>query len=340
MDKTQQNTIRNSIGDNAQDDYILQPENHAQLYEEKLPELAKLLQNSTVQHLAGEYKQQDREAIVFQKKFKSYSAYARLFTFLAATFSATLIMSGTLTGIEYVQDNFPKLPQIILTVSTILTIIFSGISSIFIMIIKNLKLLEKWMKNRAVAEEIRLHYFQKLVDLYHQQPGPELGVALLEYFRRYQLDMQIAYYKKRADELSRKSSNAIAIIAILSGLVIIINGMTGFLGLDWAFLAALAIIVQAYSSAVSNRELSDQNERNAERYEGLRRELALIKSRIDTVRQGIAQGNHEVLGKFVKAVQDPMAAEHRQWLETMGSSTAAVSELEAELSKINVEQNS
>ena len=36
----------------------------------------------------------------------------------------------------------------------------------------------------------------------------------------------------------------------------------------------------------------------------------------------------------MKAIHDPMAAEHRQWLETMTAGSAAMDELEAELEKI------
>lgn len=337
MPTSQLEEIREKIGENAKDDYLLLPEKHIERYEGQLPDLAALLKLPTVRHFAEEYQKYDQEARKVQSKFKNYSKWARLFTFLAAAFSATLVMSGTLTGSSFIQSQFGWLPETLLMVSTVLAIIFSGASSAVIMIIKNQKLLEKWMSRRAAAEEYRIQYFEELGQQLKEGAGPATGMAILEYFRRYQLDIQIAYYEVRAAEMEEKSNKATAAIAILAGLVIIINGITGSLGLDWAFLAALAIIAQAFSAMISNRELNDQNERNAERYAKLRKELSLLRARIGEVRKGIAEGNTTVLKTYMKAIHDSMATEHRQWLETMRSGGLAMDELEAELAKISTD---
>ena len=338
MDTKEISEIVNFIGANADDDYLLQPENHIEKYRTDLPELAGLLDSSRIKHIVKEFGMYDEDANEAQSKFKKFSFWARVSTFLAAAFSATLIMSGTLNGVEYIQDSLPGLPQTILSVSTVLTILFSGITSALIMIIKSQKLLENWMGKRAAAEELRLQYFEDLVDRQEKAPSARSGIMVLEYFRRFQLEVQIAYYKVRSRQLEVKFNRFTVIIAVLAGSVIIINGITGFLGLEWAFLATLGIIVQAYSAMVSNRELTEQNERNTVRYAGLRKQLSMLKSRIDEVRNGIREGKNDLLKKYVKAIHEPMAAEHRQWLETMTLSSSAVKELETELSKIHPEE--
>jgi uncharacterized membrane protein len=201
------------------------------------------------------------------------------------------------------------------------------------MIIKNGKLLEKWRENRAEAEEIRLKYFKRIADDKDLKKQEDY-LQVLEYFRRYQLEVQLAYYSVRSVELGRKAEKTVYTIAILSALFLIINGIAGMLGVQWASLAALAIIVQAFTFMVNNRELSDQNTRNSEKYEKMRSELSYLKSQIDEVRKGILKGKKAVLSSYIKAVQDILSRENKQWLKNMSEAASALEELENQLKEL------
>jgi len=325
--------ILQAIGENADDDYILSPSSHKDRYQETIPELAALFDREILQHIYQEYEQEDQKAIYAQKRYRRFSKLARRATFLTTIFSVTLIMAGTLKGIPDFLDPASQLPDIALRASAILAIVFGGMASALIMLIKGEKMLEKWMKHRAAAEEERISFFETMAELVNDRSA-EIQLIVLEYFRRYQLDMQIAYYTIRSGQLERKANRTVLMLAIAGGLVIIVNGITGILGAEWAVVGSLALIIQAYTAMVSNRENSDQNERNALRYAGVRRQLSALKARLPEIRQKLMTGSGQILLKCMKAVHEPMATEHRQWLETMRGTSAAMNDLEESLAGI------
>lgn len=327
MDDTE---IKKAIGENEANDYILSPKNHIEIYQKSLPNLSKLLSNSEVQFLADEYQILDDEAIQAQTRFKKISAYTRLFIFLTAFFSTTMLIAGSLNGMAYFDKHLVALPENLLKLSTISSIVCSAISASMIMIIKNGKLLEKWMSKRAEAEEYRLEYF-KVIASDKNLTTPQDHLTVLEYFRRYQLDMQINFFTERAKELEKKSNKAIISIAILSGLVILINELTFVSGIEWTSIATLAIIVQAYAFMINNKELNDQNGKNADRYSKIGLALTKLRSQIDHVKQAISASNFSVLSSYVQAIQEPLYEENKQWLEVMSTSSLALDDLEKHL---------
>ncbi len=327
------NQIIEAIGSNAPEDYILAPQTHAEKYHKSLPELSHILKKSNVKHFANEYKINDRKAIDAQSKFKKFSSLSRLFIFLTAVFSTTLLISGSLSGIDFIDNNLKWFPGLLLMISTVLAILFGAISTALLKIIKDRKLLEKWMELRSEAEELRINYFKEMASTDELKISIDY-LTVLEYFRRYQLDIQLNYYSFRATQLENKSNIALNILAILAAIVLVINGITGMLGLEWSSLAALAIIIQNYAFMINNKELNDQNARNAERYSRTRSVLSKLKSQIDDVRKAITQDDTSILFKFINAVQEPISLENRQWLKSMRSSSMAIDELEKQLEKI------
>lgn len=332
QDKT--NYIKENIGQNKADDYILSPEAHFDLYREKLPSLSNLLDNAQIKYLSSEYSLQDKRAIESQRKFKKYSYYTRISTFLAVTFSSTLILAGSLSNIKYIISNINWLVNLILVGSTILTIAFSAISGALIMILRNQQLLRKWMERRAEAEELRLKYFTELTD----QSNKDNSIEVLWYIKRYLIDMQASYYGGRSVELEKKTNKASVLVAAIAAIVIVINGTSGTLssiyGIEWTSLTALALIIHAFSFTVTNKELNDQNARNSERYSRTRSALALLATQVDQVERSLQQGNTDALKKYVLAINEIVSAEHRQWLKNIEMSNLAINELEKELSKI------
>jgi Mg2+ and Co2+ transporter CorA len=242
------------------------------------------------------------------------------------------LISGSLSGIDYIEKNLHWLPSSLLIISTVSAIVFGAISTALLSIIKNSKLLEKWMEQRSEAEELRLNYFKE-ISLSEELKTSLDYLTILEYFRRYQLDIQLNFFSIRTSQLEKKSNKALNALAVLSAIVLIINGLTGILGLAWSSLAAIAIILQNYAFMVNNKELNDQNTRNAERYSRTRSTLAELKSEIDDVTKSIMQDDTSILLTYIHAVQEQISLENRQWLKTMRSSSKAIDELETQLEK-------
>lgn len=331
--KEKTDRIIDAIGENTPEDYILAPKIHAEIYRKSLPKLSLILSNPKIKYIAEEYCAADQKAIKAQAKFKKLSSLSRLFLFLTATFSTTLLVSGSVSGIDYITQNLDWLPNLLLISSSVSAIIFGAISTVILRIIKTGRLLEKWMEFRSEAEEFRINYFKEIA-LNKDLKTPLDYLIALEYFRRYQLDIQLNFLSIKAGELEKKSNKSLNIIAVLSAIVLVINGFTGILGFQWtslASLAAIAIIIQNYVFLINNKELNEQNTRNAERYRRTRTILAKLKSQISEVREAILQGNVKFLTEYIYAVNEPISSENRQWLKTMKASGLAIEELERHL---------
>ena len=63
------------IGQNEEDDYIIEPAGHAEQFEREAPELARVLKSSQVKTEAKEYEHWDKKAIQAQGKFKKWSKH-------------------------------------------------------------------------------------------------------------------------------------------------------------------------------------------------------------------------------------------------------------------------
>ena len=121
-------------------------------------------------------------------------------------------------------------------------------------------------------------------------------------------------------------------MAIINGSVAVLSGGQGNTG--WTALAGVALMVQAYSNMRNNQELSEQNQRNATRYDNTRSVLVRLYSRLDEVREGITEGRHELLPEYVAAVHEPLSNENRQWLKEMDLKNSAIGKLEEDLASL------
>ncbi|MEO0341491.1 MAG: hypothetical protein AAF242_20055 [Bacteroidota bacterium] len=330
MDQATIDDIIKAIGNNESEDYLLDLGLHVERYKEAFPAFTKLLVSDEIGHLVNKFHQYDDEALAWQKKYRKYSQGLRWSTFGMAVFSATMIMAGTLNTNKALVGLYPDLPDLILRGSTILTIIFSGVGTTLIMLIKRLQLLEKWMKNRAQAEDYRMQYFNQIAEDLPTQ-DTRLHLICLEYFRRYQLDKQLSYYQERGSKLDQVATRQTIWIAALAGSVIVINGIIGFQGLEYTPWITLTLIIQAYAALISNKQSGEQNERNAQRYKKLDEELGRIRAKFTKLRNAIASGKRELLQQLIETVHEPMRLEDQEWMETMQASSTAIESLEKQL---------
>lgn len=325
-----------AIGKAENQDYILDPASHAELYEKSLPELAATLKGSNLAVEVDEYKRFDQQAIEAQKRYKKYSYWARVSTFVTAIFSSALLMStSALLLFDLEPEVADKIQRIGVSFFSLGGLLLGAGATIVINWIRNGNLLEDWMKARSNAEEHRLGYFDQVANLGKNETS-SLALAKLEYFRRYQLEIQKNYYEVKSTQLKNRGRNALLWVTISAGIVAVLNGLAGAFGADpessgWTSLAGLALMVQAYSLMLNTRELSEQNQRNASRYENTRRILARLYGKLDEVRSEIIAGQLDILPKFVEAVHEPISTEHRQWLEDAEKRNSAISRLDEAL---------
>jgi hypothetical protein len=238
-------------------------------------------------------------------------------------------------AVALLADRLDGLARTALIVLALAGVAAGGIASMSLFRVKEGRLLEDWMTARARAETKRLAYFSYIVNSSVQPLDLELELLKLEYFRRYQLDLQLAYYKTRRSGHRKSAERTLSISAGAVLVAAIASGAAGVLGTqnsEWAALGSLAVFGAALQAFAASRESINQDRRNAERYDNTAQALQGLRERLDEVRLRIAAGFPSVLGEYVAAVQDQLSLEHRQWLEGAENMRAAVARLEKALS--------
>lgn len=323
------------IGEGNTDDYILQPTKHYEMFYEKAPEFASVFQSLEIETVAKKYETFDVKAMDEQAIFKSYSKRARWSLFFMVCFSTALIVLATLFG-HAIES---ALANILFILFTIFAIVSGYLTNTWLSLIKNKKLFEKWMNSRANAEMQRLEYFILLVKSTLEGAAKKNAVfnnlLRLEFFRRFQLDMQINYYEERGKDHRKNADKAIIISTWLLGGTSLTAAIAGVLGASinpkWGVIAAIGLILQALATMILNQGLVNQDQRNEERYSRTKEVLDNIRMRIDKVRKSLAEGNAVVLMSFIQTVHEQLSLEHRQWIDDMQNVSKALDELEQQL---------
>ncbi|HEY0426453.1 MAG TPA: SLATT domain-containing protein [Pyrinomonadaceae bacterium] len=329
------NKAKTVIGTSADDDYILAPIEHAKEYKDTASDLADILISSAVEGTAEQYVERDKIAIAAQAEFRRIFERANKLIFATAIFSALVLA---------VSIVFPAIPhnplvkQILLVGFSLLTAIFGALASRDLNIINNGELLKDWTAKRSDAEGHRLDYFYQIAQSIHQTTKGSIPVDLLklEYFRRYQLDMQMAFYRSKSQankEMSKKILFSSSLAIAGASMATAFAGVLGAINGGFAAIAAFGTIFIAFSSYSATREEIYQYRRNAERYDRTLKILEDIRKKIDHVRQAVFLAGQKPLTDFIDAVHEQLSLEHSQWLGEQSQALSAVAKLEETLKK-------
>ena len=200
-------------------------------------------------------------------------------------------------------------------------VLTGGLSAKWLFVIRRGQLLEEWMRSRAEAETHRIRYFTLTTNCQPVSSGESeipLPLLQLEFFRRYQLDVQLNYYKKRAEE-HRKAAHATLSLEgwaiFLSAIATGVAGFSAMLEPRLASIAAIGIVGTSLGLLASTKEQISQDRRNAERYSRTYKSLQSVATKLDEVRNAAATRACEPLRAFVAAVHEQLSLEHRQWTE-------------------------
>lgn len=323
------------IGEQDEGDYAIAPTEHAEGIEEGAPELARLLRSSRVRSIARTYEEKDRRARENQRRFKTTATRANRAVFLTAALGALLLMTVPLS--TFLGDGWTGLLQAGLGVGAIVA---GTLGSVWLFEIRNGRLLERWMGARADAESRRLRYFERVIEVPSEQtdssPVP-LALFQLEYFRRYQLDVQRTYYRRRADEHERAADRILTLSAAAVGLASVATGLGGILGSglrpEWISVAGLGVLASSLSTFALSQEGVGQDRRNMERYRRTLDALEHLAGKLDAVRRSTARGERAAFEQLAEAVHEQLSLEHRQWLKLSENVSGAIGRLETALAE-------
>jgi MFS family permease len=328
---------QDALGAAAPDDYRIAPTQHAGALSAAAPALAAVLRRSEITAAATCYEQADRDAGLAQTRFKQVGRRASLAVLLATCVSAALLVIGPLAlvfGAVFEKTG--------LIACGIAGAVIGGLATMWLARLRDGKLFEEWVTNRATAEMQRLDYFDKVTAAEDGSPDSPIPLPLLqlEYFRRYQLDVQQAYFSERSQDHRRDAERTLRLAGLAVFLSSVAAGIAGVLGGAlspvFASIAAVGVVGSALSAFASAREALSQDRRNAERYARTRDALVLLYGRLDAVRKAVAGGDRAPLTAFVIAVHDQLASEHRQWLAGAEGAKEAIAKLEESLKTLQL----
>jgi hypothetical protein len=159
----------------------------------------------------------------------------------------------------------------------------------------------------------------------------------LEYFRRFQLDVQRSYYRGRGGQHARAVTKAgivrsAALVLIgLAGLPLLfsllgpehtpaaftdlLSGLSGEGEASQRILLCSSVIGGGLQGLLASYSLLSQSERNASRYLDTARNLEDLSARpLEDARAAAASGNRELVLAFVALVHEQISSEHREWI--------------------------
>jgi hypothetical protein len=326
---------QDTIGAATDTDYVIAPTRHAEEFKVKAPALSVVLGSSAVSVAARRYEERDKDANVSQAEFKRVFNRSNITVLLTAILIALILAIGIVAPPEWAK--FARALLIGLGIASVIT---GALAAYDLNTLKQGKLLGAWMSNRALAETARLEYFNIVAKSTAAASTPDSLVELfkLEYFRRFQLDVQRDFYRVRSRENWQKAKQILSLSGLAIAGAALVTGLAGSLNF-WspkvAALAALGTVFTALSSFAANHEGVYQNQRNAERYARTGEALEGIAAKLDDVRAGVQQAGQEPLMGFIEAVHEQLSLEHRQWLGQQTEAENAFTRLQDTLTKIS-----
>lgn len=316
------------IGQNAFDDWQLRPKVHASELPAEAGALKRVLERDDIQRIVDDFTVADARAVSAQRWYKFWGRLGIYAVALATIIGTTMVLRlDQKFGIE------------IKYLALILQYSFLALAFIISQWLILKSPFQTWMKNRGKAEILRIDLFDKVSQANEPSQDGELALLplQLEYFRRYQLDVQLSYYKKRGGE-HMKASGHTSRAKILNFIFILLwVGIAGFAGLFYAdqnsviqlptwlkafpltdlepFVMAAGIIVASIHTARMAKSLMNLDERNAARYEITSANLDTL-SAIDlpNARAAAKVGDRQAVFNFIEKVQSQISSEHQEWV--------------------------
>jgi len=325
-----------AIGFAESNDYSIEPSGFADQVADEAPQLAALLRSNALVETARRYERNNQRAIVEQALFKRLSNRATWSIFVA-TISAAAV--AFVTNSNNSGGDIAITPLLL----GIITLTGGAWAAWVLHRISGGRLLEGWMRARAAAETERLGYFNRLIRIASEQHGdnPLLLLQALEFFRRYQLSIQQRYYEARGKRHRESFQKTVSLGSAAAFILSLFAGGGAILGAFQSELlqfAIIGIIGTALATVASRREELNQDERNSERYQRTADLLSHIHERHDDVQFAVAQGDTDVLQKYVAAVHEQLSLEHRQWLSDTEAMDETIKSLSTSLKKTGVKK--
>ncbi|MDP6558087.1 MAG: hypothetical protein QGG71_25700 [Pirellulaceae bacterium] len=308
-------------GDSATDWRIV-PTEHAEVFAEKAPSLAKNLRGECPRGIADMYEDQNSRAVSARDNFKRTVALADNAVFCTASLGALLLMAGGL------QEPLSSLGPWVVRVIGLLGVVVSGLAAMWLRRITSGGFANEWASERAKAEAKRLAYFKAVMENASHTPLDQL--LGLEYTRRFLLDNQIDYFEQRGDEHRVAAGNALNKSTLCVFVASTFTGVAGLLSVMQPHLAVVAgvgVIASAYAALVISQSAVNQNRQNADRYRATVDQLRSRRLDLDVYRKRTASGDERAVQEFFEPIFVALEADHKEFLKIAEQRESAIGDM-------------
>ena len=318
--------------DDPSADWILEPQEHAARLPPEAGALKRILARAEHRETMAQYFQGDTKALSAQARYKRAGRVA-----LGASLGATLI------GAAFILPASQRLPPDVHSLATLAEyclLFFAFLAARYIALARPF---DAWMKQRAQAEIARRQLFNDVMQDEEDVREGELPLLplKLEYFRRYQLEVQRRYYDGRGRQHARAAGHTKVWrgtslgLTVAAGCVVVLASLSLLsylklqlpnllqIAVDYAawvrsddrWLLAVGVAASALYGFAAARSLMNLDERNASRYLTTWDNLNFLHAtQLDYVRRRAAEGDRAQVDQFVARVQALISSEHQEWV--------------------------
>ena len=320
------------VGTDAPEDWELRPGEHATTLPDAAGPLKRVLTRPDLEEIIDTFEISGTAAKLAQTRYKRLMRLSAL-----SSFGAMVIAAGLL--LAYANVFGGSIPR---TGLAMLSTVQGGlllVSFILSLVVAYRRPFDVWMGERATAEHLRIKLFNRVLGANETSEANELPYLplKLEYFRRYQLDVQRKYYRERGQEHRRALLRAsvlrwfAALMILAAGLPVVLRLLYPDLSLlivesglpEWAddpdlqqrVFVAMSTTGAALQGLLVASNLINQDERNAARYGSTSENLEALATRpLDEARAAAAENDEQTVQTFAALVQEQISSEHREWV--------------------------
>jgi hypothetical protein len=305
--------------EDASTDWQLRPLDHAAALSPEAGALKRILERPGIKSLMSGYIDHDRRAVAAQRRYKRLNLiaiWARLGAIAAGALFLLPVLARAEPGALVYRIAIGAQYSCLL-----LAFLFTAVNNYA-------GLYSRWMGSRAKAELARRSLFNFVLEADEPAGGGELPPLplQLEYFRKYQLDVQCRFYHGRGAQHAKAaglSRFALKLFYLLSGLaaVPVLFVLLGFFGIELSFADELGkgflvfgVIASGLFASVLAISQMHADERNAARYAVAEENLQYLREHeLTPARDAAAAGDKPAVSLFVNAAHRLISAEHQEW---------------------------
>jgi hypothetical protein len=319
---------RRALGDGVSTDFQLAPEQHAKSLPADAAPLRAVLEQKELKQIIHAFRTYDAEAAAAQRAYKREAKAAALAAFAAVAFGTVIILPGA-----------PVIPAHIILAAAIAQTVLMAISLALSIKVGAARNFENWMEKRGQAENKRLELFAAVLDAEERTPSQPIPLLplQLEYIRRYLLDEERVYYRKRGNQHRQASRSArnwrvAALLVLLASslpalwalfegglppaITHIFEGSTEAASIiAQRFFVGLGFLASGLQLLLASYAVISLNDRNAARYLATADNLdALSETPLADARAAAERGDKSAALAFLALLSQEISAEHREWI--------------------------